>query len=319
MPADPALRAPGRELTDGLAERARAYARSAWAEATLRAYAADWRMWTGWCRRHGLDPSIPDPRTVGLFLADSAGRCGAATLARRLSGLAWTFRGLGTPLDRTDPHVREVLAGIRRRHSRPPRRKTALSAAEVVAMTETLGHGLRGLRDRAILLLGFAGALRRSEIVGLDAGRGGDGRGWIERTEEGLLLHVAGKTGWREVAVGPGSSGRTCPVAALTRWLELGRIADGPLFRRVSADGRRVLPERLSDRHVARLVRAAALAVGVTGDIGGHSLRAGMATSAAVEERHVQAHLGHASAEMTRRYQRDRDRFRVNLTRAAGL
>ena len=110
--------------------------------------------------------------------------------------------------------------------------------------------------------------------------------------------------------------------------MKFARIAHGPLFRRVFADGKTVDSERLVDKHVARLVKRTALAAGVRGDLSegerrqrfsGHSLRAGLATSAEVDERHVQKHLGHASAEMTRRYQRRRDRFRVNLTKAAGL
>jgi integrase len=115
-------------------------------------------------------------------------------------------------------------------------------------------------------------------------------------------------------------------VAALEAWLKFARIAKGPLFRRVV--GRDVGAERLNDRHVARLVKRLALAAGVRGDLpegerpdkfAGHSLRAGLASSAEVDERYVQKQLGHASAEMTRRYQRRRDRFRVNLTKAAGL
>ncbi|MBF0307453.1 MAG: tyrosine-type recombinase/integrase, partial [Alphaproteobacteria bacterium] len=126
---------------------------------------------------------------------------------------------------------------------------------------------------------------------------------------------------------GPGSSPRSCPVEALKLWIGLARITHGPLFRRIGGGGE-VSPERLSDRHVARLVKRLALAAGIRGDLpeggraalfAGHSLRAGLATSADADERLIQAHLGHASAEMTRRYQRDRDRFRVNLTKAAGL
>lgn len=115
---------------------------------------------------------------------------------------------------------------------------------------------------------------------------------------------------------------------ALQTWLKLARIAHGPVFRRVTGQGQSVGPERLNDREVARLVKRTALAAGVRGDLpegerqqkfAGHSLRAGLASSAEVDERHVQKQLGHASAEMTRRYQRRRDRFRVNLTKAAGL
>ena len=187
---------------------------------------------------------------------------------------------------------------------------------------------MRNMRDRAILLLGFAGGLRRSEIVGLDCRSEDslDGAGWLEFLDGGVLLTLRGKTGWREVEIGRGSSEQTCPVVALETWMKFARIARGPLFRRVA--GKNVGLERLSDRHVARLVKRAALAAGVRGDLSeaereekfsGHSLRAGLASSAEVDERYVQKQLGHASAEMTRRYQRRRDRFRVNLTKAAGL
>jgi len=198
-------------------------------------------------------------------------------------------------------------------------------------MLETLDRGsLRGLRDRAMLLLGFAGGLRRSEVVGLDVGRDHteDGTGWIEILDKGLLVTLRGKNGWREIEVGRGSSDATCPVVALETWLRLAKIGHGPLFRRVTGRGRDVGPDRLNDREVARLVKRTALAAGVRGDLtegereekfAGHSLRAGLASSAEVDERHVQKQLGHASAEMTRRYQRRRDRFRVNLTKAAGL
>lgn len=181
-----------------------------------------------------------------------------------------------------------------------------------------------------MLLVGFAGALRRAEIVGLDCGcdQTEGSSGWIEILDKGMLVTLRGKTGWREVEVGRGSSDATCPVAALQTWLSLGRIGHGPLFRRVTGRGRQVGPARLNPQEIARLVKRAALAAGVRGDLpeaaraglfAGHSLRAGLASSAQVDERYVQKQLGHASAEMTRKYQRRRDRFRVNLTKASGL
>jgi integrase len=114
----------------------------------------------------------------------------------------------------------------------------------------------------------------------------------------------------------------------LETWMRLGRIAHGPLFRSVAVQNGGVGSDRLDAKHVERLVKRAALAAGLRDDLpegerrrafGGHSLRAGLASSAQIEEAHVQKHLGHASAEMTRRYQRKRDRFNVNLTKAAGL
>ena len=317
-----------------LAETAKAYARSAQADNTRRAYAADWRMFASWLRRQGLPETPPDPEAVGLYLASQVERRGAelsvATLERRLSGIAWRYRQLGEPLEIRDRHIATVLAGIRRRHGRPPVQKAAIFADELLAMLATLEMDLRGLRDRAILAIGFAGGLRRSEIVGLDCGprQTEDGSGWVELFPEGALLTIRGKTGWRDVEIGRGSRPDTCPVALLETWLRLGRITHGPLFRPIARKNGGVAGERLTDKHVVRLVKTCALAAGLRGDLsegerrlafGGHSLRAGLASSAQIEETHVQKHLGHASAEMTRRYQRKRDRFTINLTKAAGL
>lgn len=322
-----------------LTDRARRYAEAASSANTRRAYASDWGHFAAWCRRQGLDLLPPDPQVVGLYITACASGAAAAdrppnsvaTIERRLSALTWNYAQCGQPLDRKDRHIATVLAGIRNTHGRPPLQKEAVLPEDVIAMLETLDRaGLRGLRDRAMLLLGFAGGLRRSEIVALDAGRDEteDGRGWIEILDKGLLVTLRGKTGWREVEIGRGSSDATCPVVALQTWLKLAKIGHGPVFRRVTGQGKDVGPDRLTDQQVARLVKRAALAAGVRGDLSegereqkfaGHSLRAGLASSAEVDERYVQKQLGHASAEMTRRYQRRRDRFRVNLTKAAGL
>ena len=197
-------------------------------------------------------------------------------------------------------------------------------------MISLLSFGLRDMRDRAILLIGYAGGLRRSEIVGLDVCKDDtdDGRGWLEVLKNGAVINLRGKTGWREVEIGRGSSDATCPVHALEQWLHYAKIAHGPVFRRVSRNNSKVLADRLSDKHVARLIKRCVLEAGIRTDLpdedrvklfSGHSLRAGLASSAEVDERYVQKQLGHASAEMTRRYQRRRDRFRINLTKAAGL
>jgi integrase len=324
---------------EALADRAREYVEAASSPNTRRAYGSDWKHFGSWCRRQGLDLLPPDPQVVGLYITACAS--GAATsnrkpaavssIERRLSALSWHYRQLGERLDRGNRHIATVLDGIRNTHGRPPVQKEAVSPEDLIAMLETLDRGtLRGLRDRAILLMGFAGGLRRSEVVGLDVGKDQteDGRGWIDILERGVVVTLRGKNGWRDVEIGRGSSDGTCPVLALETWLKLGRIAHGPLFRRVTGGGKAVGAERLRDQEVARLVKRAAIAAGVRGDLpegeramkfAGHSLRAGLASSAELDERYVQKQLGHTSAEMTRRYQRRRDRFRVNLTKAAGL
>src|ERR1700677_4076673 len=320
-----------------LAETARDYAEASSSANTRRAYASDWRHYLAWTRRHAFPALPPDPQVLGLYIAACASGAitgkpdSVATLERRISALRWSFAQRGETFDRADRHVATVLAGVRRTQGRPPEQKEAILPEDLLAMIATLDlRDLRGLCGRAILLVGFAGGLRRSEIVGLDCGRRQtrDGTGWTEILDKGILVTLRGKTGWREVEIGRGSSDLTCPVVALETWLRFARIANGPLFRRVFGDGKTVGAERMVDKHVARLVKRTAMAAGVRGDLAegerqnkfsGHSLRAGLASSAEVDERWVQKQLGHASAEMTRRYQRRRDRFRVNLTKAAGL
>jgi integrase len=326
----------GSGTLDRLVDTARDYARQATSENTNKAYKKDWAHFSSWCRRRGADPLPPSPELVGLYIANCAApdtktqALSVSTIERRLSGLAWQYQQRGFTLDRKNRHIATVLAGIKRKHARPPAQKEAILRDDILAMVATLPYDLRGLRDRAILLLGYAGGLRRSEIVSLDHGKDDtpESGGWVDILDQGALLTLNAKTGWREVEIGRGSSDQTCPVHAIEQWLHFAKIDFGPVFVRTSRDGTKALEARLSDKHVARLIKRAVLDAGIRSDLpekerialfSGHSLRAGLASSAEVDERYVQKHLGHASAEMTRRYQRRRDRFRVNLTKAAGL
>ena len=336
LPSDVA----GSGTLDRLVENARDYAKASTAENTNKAYAADWKHFARWCRLKGTDPLPPSPEMIGLYLTDLAAPTGrspalsVSTIERRLSGLAWNYAQRGFALDRKDRHIATVSAGIKRKHGRPPVQKEAILPEDILAMVAALPFDLRGLRDRAILLIGYAGGLRRSEIVSLDHSKDDtpDSGGWIEildgKDGGGAVLTLNAKTGWREVEIGRGSSDQTCPVHALEQWMHFAKIDFGPVFVRTSRDGKKALEARLSDKHVARLIKSAVLKPGIRAELpekdrlalfSGHSLRAGLASSAEVDERYVQKQLGHASAEMTRRYQRRRDRFRVNLTKAAGL
>jgi integrase len=326
----------GSGTLDRLVDTARSYARAAASENTLKAYAKDWAHFTRWCRMKGTEPLPPSSEMIGLYLADLASgsapshALSVSTIDRRLSGLVWNCAQRGFTLDRKNRHIATVLAGIKRKHARPPVQKEAILAEDILAMLATLPFDLRGLRDRAILLIGYAGGLRRSEIVSLDVHKDDtpDSGGWIDIMEQGVLLNLNAKTGWREVEIGRGSKEQTCPVFALEQWLHFAKIDFGPIMVGTSRDGKKALETRLNDKHVARLIKRTVLDAGIRSELpekerlalfSGHSLRAGLASSAEVDERYVQKQLGHASAEMTRHYQRRRDRFRVNLTTAAGL
>ena len=327
-----------------LVEQARDFAEQATADNTNKAYANDWEHFSSWCRRRGTDPlsgpakgsKAADPQLIGLYITeciapqDGSPPLSVSTIERRLSGLSWNYTQRGISLDRKDRHIEAVLKGIRRAHGKPPVQKEPIRPDELLDMLGHLSFDLRSLRDRAILLVGYAGGLRRSEIVGLDANREDteDGSGWVEIEKEGLIIIQQTKTGWKDAEIARGSSENSCPVHALEQWMHFAKIAHGPLFRRVTRDNRSVMAERLSDKHVARLIKKLIIEAAIRPELtpeesanlfSGHSLRSSLASYADVDERYVQKQLGHASVEMTRRYQRRKDRFRVNLTRAAGL
>ncbi|KIC44865.1 tyrosine-type recombinase/integrase, partial [Tateyamaria sp. ANG-S1] len=323
-PSETAISLPDSVAASGslerLVETARGYAEQARAENTNKAYKADWAHFGSWCRRRGAEPLsgqfTPDPQLIALYIAELASPQGPApalavsTIERRLSGLAWNYQQRGQYLDRKDRHIATVLAGIRRQHGKPPIQKEPISPHELLQMVATLTFGLRDLRDRAILFIGYAGGMRRSEIVGLDVDRDDteDGRGWVEIEEGGAVVILDTKTGWKEKEIARGSSDQTCPVHALEQWLHFSKIAHGPIFRQVTRDNGGVQSGRLSDKHVARLIKRTMLEAGLRPDLpeaervklfSGHSLRSGLASYAEADERYVQKQLGHASPEMT--------------------
>lgn len=262
---------------------------------TQRAYASDWAHFTAWCRRQDLNLLPPSPQLVGLYINACAsgdlsvgGKSNArSTLERRLSALIHAYAQRGYRLDRRHPHLTTLRAAIRNTPSAPPRQKAAIRREDLIAMLETLERGtLRGLRDRAMLLIGFAGNLRRSQIVGLDCGpeQTQDGHGWVEIADHAIVLTLRAQNRWRELEIPTSPSPATCPVVALRTWLRLAHIDHGPLFRRVRAQGKEVGTQRLDAREIARLVKRTALAAGVRGDLSererresfaGNSLRTG--------------------------------------------
>lgn len=213
-----------------------------------------------------------------------------------------------------------VWAGIRRTKGVAQQGKAPAVTADVRAMVAALPDTLLGLRDRAILLLGFAGAFRRSELVDLD-------REDLEIGSEGITATLRrSKTDQegegRKIGIPYGVRPETCPVRAILAWLDAAGIEDGPMFRSVNRHGQ-LQPGRLSDKAVALVVKRQAQACGLDpARYAGHSLRAGLATSAAaagVQERTFMAQTGHRSEKMVRRYIREGSLFRENAAAAVGL
>ncbi len=300
--------------------RARDYARAAHAANTRRAYRADWAAFTAWCQARRRDALPAAPETVALYLADRADHCKTSTLQRRLVAIAQAHKAAELESPTTHASVRAVWSGIRRIHGTAQTGKQAAVTADVRAMVATLTDTLPGWRDRALLLLGFAGAFRRGELVALDVAD-------VVSTRDGLVVTVRrGKTDQegqgRQVGIPYGSRLPTCPVRAIEHWRVAAGITSGPLFRPINRH-EQVRSTRLTDQSVALIVKRAAEAAGLdAARYAGHSLRAGLATAAAaagVSERAIMAQTGHKSVPMVRRYIRDGSLFNENAAADVGL
>src|SRR6266851_6611000 len=260
------------QRTPELVERAAAYARSARSEATKRAYAADWRDWESWCAEHGATPLPSTPQMVGLYLADLAGRGRkASTISRRLVAIAQAHRVAGEQMDLKHPAIREVLAGIRRSHGTHKEAKTALLTRDIRRCIAAMPTSLIGTRDRALLLTLFAGAFRRSELVGLDVA---DVQISTRRATMFIRRSKADQEG-RGAAIGiPRGRRETCPVRAIEQWIAAACIVDGPLFRSIDRHGR--IGPALSGAAVAEIVKRSVARIGLDPALySGHSGRSG--------------------------------------------
>lgn len=301
-------------------ERARHYARESRAPNTRRAYRADWADFTTWCQTQGKTALPATPATVVLYLSDRAEVLKTATLQRRLTAISQAHKAADLDTPSADRAVRRVMTGIRREKGTAQEGKAPAVTREIRTMVATLPPDLRGHRDRALLLLGFAGAFRRSELVALDVAD-------VQETEEGLVIQLRrSKTDQegegRTVGIPYGSRPQTCPVRAVRAWRTAAGITHGPLFRGVDPHGH-LRRTRLSDKTVARTVKNAAQAAGLNpARYAGHSLRAGLATAAAqagVAERVIMAQTGHKSLPMVRKYIREGSLFTQNAAAEVGL
>ena len=283
------------------------YLDAALSENTRRAYRSDLKHFTDW---GGTVPA--SDFMVAEYLAAHAGTLAVATLQRRITTIAkaHTSQGLVSPT-RSDL-VRMTIRGIRRTHGSAQRRVAPIMKDDLVAMVEGLGDGLKDLRDRALLIVGFAGAFRRSELVAINCSD-------IEHVPEGIVINLRrSKTDQegkgRQVAI-PYAKGAACPVFSLKAWLSAAEITDGSVFRGVNRHGH-VSERALSPEAVALVVKRRCVAVDLDPrNYSGHSLRTGLVTSAAsadVPVWKIQEQTGHASEDMVERYIRSGRLFANN-------
>ncbi|MFO0840898.1 MAG: site-specific integrase [Gemmataceae bacterium] len=290
------------------------------AENTRRAYRADWADFVTWCDKYRRSSMPAAPDTVAYYLADRSQTLKVSTLERRLATIAEAHRAASVESPTKSAQVKFVWAGIRREKGTAEAHMKPVLTKHVRAMVNHLPDSLLGVRDRALILLGFAGAMRRSELVGLDVTD-------LAIADEGLVINVRkSKTdqlgAGRKIGVPFGEHPETCPVKAVQAWLDESGIDEGPLFRSVNRHGH-MMATRLSDQAVADVVKRSLLAAGKSArKYAGHSLRAGLITQAAmagVSERAIQEQSGHRSLTVMRRYIRDGSLFRENAAAKVGL
>ena len=303
-----------------LLDQARDYAGAAKAPNTARAYRADWAHFSTWAADHDRQALPADGETVALYVvALAATGYKTSTIRRRISAIARRTR----PPAARRRRARRGQSGLVWDQARPRHRAAGKAPAlvdDVRAMVQHLGPEVSGTRDRALLLLGFAGAFRRSELVGLDLAD-------LESTPQGLIVTIRkSKTDQegqgRQVGIPRGQHPATCPVRAVQAWIGAAGLTDGPLFRPVDRHGT-IADRRLSDKAVALVVKRAAAAAGLDPSVlAGHSLRAGLATSAAAagaSERAIADQTGHRSTAVLRRYIRHGSLFKENAAGQVGL
>jgi site-specific recombinase XerD len=305
---------------DDLVRQVREFIRASKSENTLRGYESDWRDFTLWCQTRGVCPVPAAPETVAAYLAECASRLKVGTIQRRANAITEAHKALGLEAPTHSPIVANTLKGIRRVKGTAPTQKSPALTDDIRSMVAVTDSGMIGSRDRALILLGFAGAFRRSELVGLNLED-------CEFTRDGLTITLRrSKTDQdgvgRKIGIPYGSNPQTCPVRTIQAWVDEAGITCGPLFRSINRGGD-VQPDRLSGIDVARIIKKLATRAGLDpARYAGHSLRSGHATTAAIHgasERAIMRQTGHRSLETVRKYIRDADLFRECSASKLGL
>jgi integrase len=307
-----------------------AYARKASAPATLRAYRSDWQHYKIWCEKCGFEPTPSSPETVGAYLASMAETKAPTTIRRRLAAIAKMHKFNNWPWNSSDLHIQERLQGVLREHGRPVKKAAAITEPVLKELLKTCDFSARGSRDRALILIGFAGALRRSELVALTVKDVTiDAKGMRIR----ILRSKTDKTGeGATIGIPRGKHPETCAVAAYERWRLLADRKTGPVFFRINSANRIRPPKEKKRRGSASVVaqnpkkqgfdtqplsaqavsdilvkRAAMAGIAIDGvdRFSAHSLRVGFITAAydrGVRDEDIMRHSRHKDLRTMRGY-----------------
>ena len=292
--------------------------KSSKAHNTLRAYKSDFRDFGIFCTKHGFKPLPTEPKIVALYLTHLSKTNKVSTLRRRLVSISMLHRLRGHYLDTKHPIIIENLMGIKRTMGSFQKGKKPILINHLKSIINVINERkiqkIKKARDKSIILLGFGGGFRRTELISIDYED-------LEFVPEGLKISIRrSKTDqFGEEGMIKGlpyfTNENYCPVQNLKNWLSLSNIKNGPIFRRFSK-GLKLRNSRLSDQSVALLIKEyLSLAGFENSNYSGHSLRSGFATVAAdsgADERSIMAMTGHKSSQMVRRYIREANIFKNN-------
>lgn len=307
-------------VAQDLAERIGTFLAAAKAPSTRKRYQSAWRAFEQWCGKLSVDALPATPITVAAYLAEEADRLSVASLALALAAIRQAHEYAHHPSPTSTPEVRTVMQGIRRSLGTAPAKKAPLLVGDVRAIVARLPDDLRGARDRALLLVGFAGGFRRSELVALNVED-------VSFTSDGMAVTIKrSKTdqvgAGRTIGIAYGTAKTSCPVTALRTWMALAAITSGAIFRPVDRHGH-ARKGRLTTKSVAKLVKEMGMLVGLDPKVlAGHSLRSGFASSAAaagIEERDIARVTGHRSLTVLRGYVQQGTLFDGDVVRRLGL
>ena len=291
--------------------------KSAKANNTLRAYKSDFRDFAAFCANHGLNSLPTEPKIISLYLTHLSQNSKISTLRRRLVSISMVHKLKGHYLDTKHPIIVENLMGIRRVKGSIQKGKKPILIKHLKLIINVINEQkigeIKKLRDKSIILIGFGGGFRRTELISIDHED-------LEFVSEGLKITIKkSKTDQFGEGMTKGLPYFTneiyCPVTNLKKWLEISNIKSGPIFRRFSK-GLTLADKRLTDQSVVLLIKRYLDLAGIENkNYSGHSLRSGFATVAAesgADERSIMAMTGHKTTQMVRRYIREANIFKNN-------
>ena len=291
--------------------------KSSKANNTLRAYKSDFKDFVAFCSRHGLSSLPTEPKIVSLYLTHLSKNSKISTLRRRLVSISMVHKLKGYYLDTKHPIIVENLMGIRRVKGSIQKGKKPILINHlkkiINSINEQNSSETKKLRDKAIILIGFGGGFRRTELISIDYED-------LEFVPEGLKILVKkSKTDQLGEGMIKGlpyfTNEKYCPVKNLKNWLEISQIKSGSIFRRFSK-GSSLTNKRLTDQSVVLIMKKYLNLAGIENqNFAGHSLRSGFATVAAeygADERSIMDMTGHKTTQMVRRYIREANIFKNN-------